>query len=407
MKIIPRQSRPFDLAVRWEYRPVASQAMIEVQEPKLHLQLEGPREVLYGKKETYRLRLNNVGNGTADNVAIMLMPTGGSENVPATHKLGMIRAGEEKILDVELTARQAGGLTIQVDARADGGVHAELAEKVIVRRAALTIDVQGPKMQFVQAPVTYAIRIRNPGTAPARDVKLTMILPAGARYLSGIENAQLDAASNRLSWTVENIGPEVEQSFSVRCALGSAGMNRLQVNAIAADDLTASAAAITQIEAVANLVMDVTDPEGPVAVGEEATYEVRVRNRGTKEAPNVEVFAYFSRGIEPTRAEGAPNRVTSGQVRFQPIASLAAGAEAVFRIRARAEVAGNHVFRAEAHCKPLSARLVQEATNLYYTDASVVSPSNGQPGLEAVPANAMRTVTRSDTGAQFPLPPRQ
>ena len=53
LKIMPRQSRPFDLAVRWESKPVASQAMIEVQEPKLLLQLEGPREVLYGKKETY------------------------------------------------------------------------------------------------------------------------------------------------------------------------------------------------------------------------------------------------------------------------------------------------------------------------------------------------------------------
>ncbi len=152
LKIIPRQSRPFDLAVRWEYKPVASQAMIEVQEPRLHLQLEGPREVLYGKQETYRLRLSNVGNGAAENVAIMLMPIGGGENVPATHKLGVLAAGEEKVLDVQLTARQAGDLTVQVDARADGGVHAELAEKVLVRRAGLAIDVQGPKVQFVQVP---------------------------------------------------------------------------------------------------------------------------------------------------------------------------------------------------------------------------------------------------------------
>ena len=60
--------------------------------------------------------------------------------------------------------------------------------------------------------------------------------------------------------------------------------------------------------------MDVKDPQGPVAVGDEATYEVRVRNRGTKEAEGVEVFAYFSRGIEPTGAEGGPNRLGPGQV---------------------------------------------------------------------------------------------
>ena len=74
VRLIPRQSRPFDLAVRWEYKPIASQAMIEVQEPKLLLQLEGPREVLYGKKELYRLKLANTGNGNAENVVVTLDP---------------------------------------------------------------------------------------------------------------------------------------------------------------------------------------------------------------------------------------------------------------------------------------------------------------------------------------------
>ena len=86
--------------------------------------------------------------------------------------------------------------------------------------------------------------------------------------------------------------------------------------------------------------MDVKDPPGPVPVGEEATYEIHVRNRGTKEAQGVEVFAYFSHGIEPTAADGAPNRLGPGQVLFQAIPSLAPGAEVVLKVRAKAEVAG-------------------------------------------------------------------
>ena len=134
LKIIPRQSHAFDLAVRWESKPVASQAMIEVQEPKLVLQWEGPHEVLYGKKEAYRLKLINTGNGIAENLAIVLKTVGAGQNVPATHRIGTLAAGGEKVLDVELTARQAGNLTIQVEAQADG-VRAELSEKVLVRRA--------------------------------------------------------------------------------------------------------------------------------------------------------------------------------------------------------------------------------------------------------------------------------
>ena len=284
LRIIPRQNKPFDLAVRWEYKPVASEAMIEVQEPKLALQLEGPREIFYGKKETYQLKLTNLGNGGAENVTIMLMPIGGGENVPATHKIGMLAAGEEKVLDVELTARQSGNLTIQADARADGGVHAELAEKVLVRRAGLKIDVEGPKVQFVGAAVTYAVRVRNTGTAPARNVNLSIALPIGAKYLAGIEDARPDASGSKLQWTIESLNPEAQQVFALKCSLGAAGMSRVQVDATADDDLTASANTVTRVESVANLTMDVKDPQGPVPVGEEVTYEVRVRNRGTKEA---------------------------------------------------------------------------------------------------------------------------
>ncbi|MEN6556832.1 MAG: hypothetical protein ABFC54_01500, partial [Thermoguttaceae bacterium] len=398
LRIVPRQSKPFDLAVRWQYKPVASQAMIEVQEPKLVLQLDGPRDVLFGKREVYRLKLANTGNGAADNVVIMLMPIGGGENVPATHRIGGLAAGAEKTLDVELTARQAGHLTIQVDARAEGSVHAELSERVFVRRADLKLEVEGPKMQFVGATTVSAVRLRNPGTAAAKNLNLSVTLPAGMKYLSGVDDAKLDE-SGKLRWKLASLKPDAEQIFLLKCSLGDAGVSRVTASVAADDELTASADTTTQIDAVANLTMDVKNPEGPVAVGEEATYQVRIRNRGTRAAENVEVFAYFSRGIEPTTADGGSNRIEPGQVVFQPVATLAAGAELVFSIRARAEVAGTHVFRAETHCKPLNSRLICETNNLYYADAAVAqqtSPESHNAGQRL--RDAMRPIPHALPG---------
>ena len=139
---------------------------------------------------------------------------------------------------------------------------------MLVRREGLKIDVEGPKVQFVGAAATYAIRIRNTGTAPARNVHFTVVLPAGAKYLAGIEDARLDESGSKLEWTAGTISPGVGRNFALKCSLGVAGVSRIQVNATADDDLTASAGAVTRIDAVANLTMDVKDPEGPVAVGE-------------------------------------------------------------------------------------------------------------------------------------------
>ncbi len=409
IRLIPRQSRSFDLAVRWECQPTVSQAIIEVQEPKLSLQLNGPREVLFGKKELYRLKLSNAGNGNAENVVIVLIPVGVGENVSASYKIGTLSAGEDKTLDVELTARQAGNLKIQAEARADGGLHAELVEKVLVRQAALKLHVEGAKSQFVGTVASYAVHVRNPGTAPANNVHLSIMLPTGAKYLSGIERARVNAVNAKLQWTVETLEPGAERKFLLKCCFGATGANRVQIAAVADDDLAASAETTVQVDGVANLTMGVKDPTGPVQVGDDAVYEVVLRNRGTREAQGVEVFGYFSRGIEPTATEGNPSRLVPGQVVFQPIVSLAAGEEVVLRIHAKAEVAGNHVFRAEVRCKPLSARLVSEATNLFYgggAEGQIADESSGEKSPAPV-REAMRPIPRPAQGQQPQVPPRQ
>ena len=194
LKIIPNQSRPFDLAVRWEYKPIASATVIEVQEPRLELQLDGPREVFYGKKETYRLKILNNGNGNAEGTAIHLYPIGSPEGAPSIYQLGVLPAGEEKTVEVELTARQPGELQIRVDINAEAGAQAKLAEKVLVRRAGLDLRFEGPRLQFVGATGNYTLRLRNPGNAQARNVQFVINLPNGMKYLSGIEDAQVDSA---------------------------------------------------------------------------------------------------------------------------------------------------------------------------------------------------------------------
>jgi hypothetical protein len=172
--------------------------------------------------------------------------------------------------------------------------------------------------------------------------------------------------------------------------------------------LTAIAEANVHVETVATLTMDVKDPASPVPVGEEAVYEVCVRNRGTREAQNVEVFAYFSRGIEPTATEGAPSRLVPGEVVFQPIASLAPGAQAMLKVHAKAEAPGNHVIRVEARCRQLNARLISEATNLYYADTPAASqPSQNPAATNAPPKDDRMGSAPPIRNSVTPLLPRE
>jgi uncharacterized repeat protein (TIGR01451 family) len=232
----------------------------------------------------------------------------------------------------------------------------------------LDVIVEGPKLQYVGTAGNYIVRVRNPGNAPARNVHFVATLPPGMKYVGGIEGLQA-GANGKLQWILESLNPQLEQVFTLKCHVAAAGAARLDIAASADDELSTVAGVNTQVDVVANITLEVQEPSGPMSMSDEAVYEIRLRNRGTKEAEGVEVLSYFSRGIEPTSAEGGPNRIGPGQVAFAPITSLAPGAEAVFKVRAKAETAGNHVFRTEVHCKAMGTRLISEKNTLYYQES--------------------------------------
>ncbi|MBN1908140.1 MAG: hypothetical protein JW818_00240 [Pirellulales bacterium] len=418
LRIVPRQSRPIDLKVKWDYTPVASQTVIEVQEPKLAMNLDGPREVLFGKKETYRLEIVNSGTGDAENVVLTLLPIVPGEGVPSNHSLGIVAAGTKKVIEIELTARQKGTLNVRVDLRCDGDVRAKLDEKLLVRKADLQLAADGPQVQFVGTVATYQFVITNPGNATANDIVVSAKIPATAKYLASDASGMLDAERNRAVWKIKSLAQGAKQVVRLQCQLVQDGFSRIEVEATGKAGLMTSAAAVTKVEAMADLALEVSDPPGPVPVGQEATYEIRIHNRGTKRATGVEVVAYFSRGIEPVAVQGSPYNIGPGQVVFDAIGTLPAGKDIVLKIKARADAPGNHMFRTEVYCKPLGTRLVGEETTHFYRGnlatstppALTPTPSvpSAPPGLPAPPTfSPLRTADQRNQPTVAPIAPGQ
>jgi uncharacterized repeat protein (TIGR01451 family) len=363
--------------------------MVEVQEPKLAMNLSGPTEVPFGESRIYKLTISNPGNGDTHNVRVSLLPIGRAGEAPASHQLGTLVAGESKTIDIELTARQAGPLSIKAQSFADGGLRAEAATQVLVRRADLTVDIEAPAMKYAGTPGTYLVKLNNTGDAAADGVKLTAVLPLDAKFLSASGGGHLDSQSGQVHWTVGSLPPGAERVLELHCAMNTPGDNRLQASATAQGDLSAAASSNTRVEAIADLKLEVRDPQGPVAVGEQAVYEIRIRNRGTKAARNVDLAVFFSEGLEPTAAEGGAHNIGSGQVVFDPIASIEAGQAAVFHIRAQAADSGNHIFRAEVVCESLKTKLAAEEATHFYGDGPTAAADGagpqGEPTLASPP----------------------
>jgi uncharacterized repeat protein (TIGR01451 family) len=368
------------LGVQWACSPESSQTLVEVQEPKLLLTLTGPDEVLFGQSKVYKLSLSNPGNGDAENVLVSLLPIGRGGEAAASHKLGTIKAGDSKTIEVELTARQAGSVTIKAQAFGDGGLRAEVTEQVLVRRANLKVEIVGSKVKYAGTVSTYQVRVQNIGNAPADRVAVSAMLPPEAKYISSSAGGRLEQDQAKVVWPAGTLQPGAERTFELQCNLNAAGENRMQILAVADKDLTGTATATTRVEAIADLKLEVRDPQGPVPVGEDAVFEVVIRNRGTKAAEGVDLVTFFSEGLEATSVQGGGHEIGHGQVMFRPILTIGPGSETTYRIHAKADRGGNHVFRAEVVCSSLHTKLAAEETTHFYGEESAEEPAAARVG---------------------------
>lgn len=364
LRIVPQQSKAFDLSVNWDFVLPSSQTKIEVQEAKLELKLDGPGEILYGESAVYRLELANVGTGAAENLTLALLPTG--QESPASVDIGTLPAGEKKVIEVELTARQTGELSIQIDAQADAGAQAHLSETIAVLRPALQVEVDGPAAHFVGKTDTFVATVHNPGTAEAKDVQLAITLPETCELVDYQGDARMAEDNRTVQWNIGSLPAGDSLTRELTCRFTGEGDARLTAVSTASGKLNAADDLTTAVAAVADLRLSVNDPAGPIPVGETADYQVIVENRGTKAAEQIKVIGYFSRGIEPQTADGQSHRLLPGQVVFEPIAFLAPGEKKVLTVSALAETGGNHVFRAELSCEAADIRLVAEESTHYF-----------------------------------------
>ena len=120
-------------------------------------------------------------------------------------------------------------------------------------------------------------------------------------------------------------------------------------------------------EGVPALRFEVTDIEDPIEVGKEAVYEVRVINQGTGPCTNVQIVADLGEGTTATGATGPTNPKQSGQqVMFEPIPEFGVKAEAVYRIRIRGDIPGDHRFRVRMGCDQIKTPVMKEENTRFY-----------------------------------------
>jgi uncharacterized repeat protein (TIGR01451 family) len=355
IKVQPTKTGPFDHVATVQFE-TGCKSRTTVLQPRLKVDIianPSVGKVLKGQQVTFDVSIQNTGDGPARNVAIRakLSPglkheSGPKGDEPMVYELTLpeLPAGATEKLDPLVADAILGGTQqCMVTALSDDVVpnpeESENIKKIEVVEPKLKLAVDGPEQRYTDTVADYTITLENPGTAPARKVRVMVTLPISGKLIKCPPEARFDTPTSKLYWTIDQVdfGTKARTlAFQVR--MGGIGSYDVVAQAIGEGTLKASERKVTEVVGIADVDLVVSESKRVLDVGGKTTFHIRLRNYGTKDATRLLVKAELSANLK-FEGWGSANQDVKGQksptenvVVFQGIDKLGPGKEMILGI---------------------------------------------------------------------------
>lgn len=333
--------------VRMSFQAAAT-AKTVCTKPSLEITQRGPEKVLIGQNAQFQIGVKNIGDGRAMNVSIQeIVPDGFAfadiRDDTLVYEIGNLSPNQSRNVNLTLRAVKTGKYTCKVDARMGKTLASSKVHNVEIVAPKLKMNINGPERRYIQREANYKIDLENTGTAVAQNVNMVTYLPKGMRFMSTNNRGQYVQRQHAVYWSIATLAPGNKGSVELRLMPVGVGDQEIKYEARSVLAKTELSKKPVLIDQLAELFFEVDDRDDPIEVNGETEYRVRVVNQGTKMATNVSVVAEMPVEISAIEGTGPTKSTISGRmVSFAPIEQLAPEGVAIFKIKAKGLVDGEH-----------------------------------------------------------------
>lgn len=370
LTMVPTKAGEFAASAQVRFTGTAATSF-QVSEPLLNATVKMAEEVQLGESANATVIVTNPGTGTAQNVVIHahlpagLSSTSGKDLIT---EIGPLAAGETRTVRFGLIATAGGEQAVKVIATSStGNLEHAVQGRITVLAPSLKLAASGPSLRYVHRAAKYAVTVTNNSNTATENVRISQVVPAGFDYVKADRGGRWDASTRTVSWYIGHLDAGQASNVELELTPQKLGEFRQSFKVTGDAGTEATAVVATRVEGAASLVMEVKDADDPIEIGSEMTYEIRVRNEGSKSASKVAISCELPPDVELVKVDGpTTHMVESGMLIFKPAAELAANDSLIFKVTIKGMVAGTTKLRArltsESIQKPL---IVEEATQFY------------------------------------------
>ena len=296
---------------------------VNVTAPALKITKTAPAEVNLCETIPVQIVVTNNGTGVAKNVMVRDtlaagLSTGDGKTV-WEQNVGNLASGESKTLNFNAKASKIGSYNNTASAMADGNLKADSnSTTTVVKNCNLEITKTGPATLYIGRDATYTITVRNSGNGVAKNTVVEDAVPAGTTFKSATEGGAL--AGGSVKWNLGDMAAGASKTMTVTLNSGSASEIRNSATVSSVCCANATANAVTAVDGVPAIVVELVDNPDPIEVGGETTFTISITNQGNKADSNLKsVFTLapgltFVSGSGDTAVTAAGNSITLGTV---------------------------------------------------------------------------------------------
>ncbi len=337
--------------------------------PELEICKTGTQCVRLGCPVRYHIVVRNCGSAVARQVCL-------TDYVPPelqhksccrelTWSLGTLCPGECKSIDVDFCTIKCGKSVNRATVVSCNCPPVTATATTMIQDCCIKLTKTGPAGPItVGQEADYKIIAKNEGNIALTNVKITDIVPSGARIT---EAPGAEVRGNRAVWNIDSFGANETKTFELTMVSCMHGCLTNQATVTCCEEVGDRACASTRWVGLAGLWACMKASSNPVCVGMTTDFCINVQNQGFADDTNVRLVVELPDELEFVCGSGSEAYTVDGNtIEFDAIPVLHAGRTDSFCIRAKGVDTGDARVKIRVSSDMLKDAVVNEESIQVY-----------------------------------------
>ena len=367
LELIPERTGPVDLQTK-AFFSASTQSALQVRQSEVTLHCHGPETAELGENVTFRVVVENIGDGPAQSVVLTpKLPESSyiESQTPRAAKIATLTAGQSQEFKFVVRAAEPGVLEGTFVVSAQDNREVQCSHRVKVLRPDLRVDVDGTRVNFLQSEGDFELHTWNPGDTVLRSVRVALQIPQGLEVTTLSEVADIDRENRIYSWCLSNMNPGDSHKIQLKTKATKVGQQIQLAVAMAGTTLRAQDDHLTHVISRPDVDVAVINSKEAIQVGQAEEFAVSLVNRGSRAAETVAVTIALPDGMEAIAGEGYTGE---GEKVTFPGFPLTPGESKTLKFRAVGTAAGDLAVRATVETEFSSIPTIAETTVYFYDE---------------------------------------